>query len=92
MKLTVEIKDDEFIYSFNIGSTTGGGIMPFNLEGLKLFNDLVSHLHKNVISDKSKKHEAISAYAFCKAYPELIEEIEGWIMLNQKNAGYVRGS
>lgn len=41
MKLTVEIKDNEFIYSYEIGTNKHQGSTPLSFENLVLFSDLV---------------------------------------------------
>lgn len=85
MKLVVEIKDNEFCYSYEIGKSRSAGTMPLNESGLFLFSDLLAHLTKTSRTMNAERHKAFDSYVFAKANPDLIKEVQEQIKKDMPN-------
>ena len=73
MKLTIEIKDDTFSYSFEIGKQKAAGDMPMNADSLVLFSNVLCACQRHEGHTQQSQTEELIAKAYLQDHPELFE-------------------
>ena len=75
MKLVIELTNDTFEFSWNIGKETMNGSCPMNVGTLKLFINLCDNLYKYMETDLDKKMREIGARAWVETHLEDYKEM-----------------
>ena len=73
MKLSIEIKDSKFLYSFEVGKQTASGEMPMSADSLVLFSDVLRSCQRHQGYTQQAQTEEIIAKVYLKEHPELLE-------------------
>ena len=74
MKLSVEVDNEMFGYSYEIGSSKESGSMPMSADGLCIFVDILKLCAKNHIYKFERFKEEVVAMAMLEKDPELIKK------------------
>lgn len=73
MKLTVEIKDDKFIWDYVVGKCTESGEHPLIPEGLCHFSNMLRMCQNAYVNQHEAWIEEVKAKAYLEAHPELMK-------------------
>ena len=74
MKISVEIKGEEFLYDFEVGKEKGHGSRPLNVHGLALLSAIIEECHKSWARETADQIKEIECFAYLEKHPEVIEK------------------
>lgn len=74
MKLSVEIKDDKFIYDYQIGTSKQHGNFALNAENFLYFNKLLHDCQKATLANHNAFCAEITAKSYMEKYPDSAQE------------------
>ena len=78
MKITIEIKDDKFIWEYAIGKDERHhGEHPVSSDGLTIFTNVIHMCHKTYVNQHEEWIEKVKAGAFLERhYPDVAEKLK----------------
>ena len=68
--LEVELKDDQFVYHYKVGSSSYSSVCDVNPDMLKAFTDIMSHCSTVTMGDMAAFKNEVTAKAWIKNNPE----------------------
>jgi len=74
MKMSVEIKEDKFVYSYEIGKNSENGEMPLNADNLCAFVSMLDIGHKQFMRDHNRTMNEIECMAYIETHPEMVKK------------------
>ena len=74
MKMSVEIKEDKFVYSYEIGKSSENGEMPLNADNLCAFVSLLNITSKQFLRDDRRLMNEIECMGYIETHPEMIKK------------------
>ena len=77
MKLTVEIKDNNFSYDYAVGESRASGSMPLVPENLTLFTNILNACNTHTSMSHKQKIEEINARCYIQEHPDLLQKYLG---------------
>lgn len=75
IKLTIELKDEKFIYSYEVGEGNQSGESPICPESLHTFNLCVKMCHADYTYRYKIWEDEMRAKAYIEKHPELLKTI-----------------
>jgi len=75
MKISIEIKDEKFLYDYEISEhSTGHGDMPICADNLCWFTEILKSCHKQWIHKTDRDMQEMYGMAYVEKHPECIEK------------------
>lgn len=71
IKLTIELTDDKFKYSFEVGKTINHGEHPLTPESMVVFTNAVSMCRNSYINQQEEFFREANAKAWLETHPEI---------------------
>lgn len=78
IKLTIEMKDEKFFYSYDISGSTQSGECPLTPESFSIFTASLDMAQKAYINRQKEWFEEIKAKAYIEKHPELLTNQTEW--------------
>ena len=73
IKLTIEIVNEEFKYSYEVAKSTQSGTHPLTPENFVIFTNMMSMCRNSYINQHEEWMEEIKAKAYLEKHPELLK-------------------
>jgi len=73
MKLSVEIKDSKFLYSFEVGKNTGNGEIPLSADNMILFSEILQACSRSWKHNNEQELNDIRCMAYIETHPEILK-------------------
>lgn len=74
MKIEIEIKEDKFLYSYEVGTSKGEGEMELSEDRLSLFSEVVRLCNRQFAYKTEQEINEIRCFAYLEKHPELIKK------------------
>lgn len=74
IKLSIEIKNEEFLYTYDVAGCTQSGTCPLTPEGLKIFTECLYMVQRSYINRSEEFMREVTAKAYIEQHPELLEQ------------------
>ena len=74
MKVTVEVKDDKFLFDYEVRKNKGHGDRDISVAGLQLFISTLSLCQKYFLAKTEEEIKEIECMAYIEKHPELMKK------------------
>lgn len=71
IKITVQLNDDDFMYSYEVGKSSQSGTHPVTPESLQIFTNIMSMCRNSYINQHEEFMLEARAKAYLEKHPEL---------------------